>query len=254
MIDDFGYLNARIRVRRSRLIPEGFFLEALSLNFPELVNVLGESVYAPDLTGDSLTDIDRAVTVHFGRTVSDLPRLVSGKARETVALLLMEADLANVKMILRGKALGWSAEKTMGYLGGGTLPEGLYSAMVEAPDAPSLAQVLSLPNHLLAKALREASRASHDLLEMELSLDRTFYKAAFRRTQELHEPLLADFIRFEVDALNVATGVKLSTAGYEGETDRYFLQGGRCVGLSLFRRLANGELAALREILNSMEL
>lgn len=73
MIDDFGYLNARIRVRRSQLIPEGFFFEALNLNFPELLRVLGESIYGPDLTGNSLPDIDRAVIVHFNRTVSDLP-------------------------------------------------------------------------------------------------------------------------------------------------------------------------------------
>jgi V/A-type H+-transporting ATPase subunit C len=248
LTDDFGYLNARIRVRRSQLIPEGFFLEALSLNFAELVKVLGESIYGPDLAGDSLTDIDRAVMVHFNRTVSDLPRLVSGKARVALTLLLMGTDLANVKTILRGKALGWSTDEITGHLGGGTLPEGIFSAMVEAPDAASLAQVLSLPNPLLAAALREAFRASRDLLEMELSLDRSFYIVTLHQSQELDQPYLADFVRFEVDALNVATGVKLSTVGFEGEPDRFFLRGGRYVKLSLFRRLANGELVALQEL------
>jgi V/A-type H+-transporting ATPase subunit C len=248
LIDDFGYLNARIRVRRGQLIPEGFFLEALNLNFPELVKVLGESIYGPDLTGDSLTDVDHAVIVHFNRTVSDLPRLVSGKAREAMTLLLMGADLADVKTILRGKAFGWSADEIMGHLGGGTLPQGLYSAMGEAPDATSLAQVLSLPNHLLATALREASQAARDLFEMEWSLDRSFYMALSRRTQELDQPYLADFVRFEVDALNIATAVKLSTTGFEGESDRFFLQGGKSVALSLFRRLANGQLTALQDL------
>jgi len=248
VIDDFGYLNARIRVRRSRLIPEGFFGEALNLNFPGLVKVLGESIYGPDLTGDSLTDIDRAVAVHFDRTVSDLPRLVSGKASEAVTLLLMRADLANVKTILRGKALGWSVDEIKGHLGGGTLPQTLYSTMAETPDAASLAQVLALPNHLLATALREASRAGHGLLEMELSLDRSFYMAALRRVQELNQPYLTNFIRFEIDALNLATGVKLFSIGFEGESDRFFLHGGERVEISLFRRLVNGELAALQEL------
>jgi V/A-type H+-transporting ATPase subunit C len=251
LIDDFGYLNARIRVRRSQLIPEGFFLEALHLNFSELVKVLAESTYGPDLTGDSLADIDRAVMVHINRTVSDLPRLVSGKAQEAMTLLLMGADLTNVKTILRGKAFGWSADEILGHLGGGTLPQGLYGAMVEAPDPGSLAQVLSLSNHLLATALREAFRASSELLEMELSLDRSFYMATLRRTQELDQPYLADFVRFEVDALNVTTGVKLSTVRFEGESDRFFLKGGRYVELSLFRRLANGELAALQDLSNT---
>ena len=38
------------------------------------------------------------------RTVGDLPGLVAGQAREAVSLMLLRADLANVKIILRGKA------------------------------------------------------------------------------------------------------------------------------------------------------
>ena len=248
MPDDFGYLNARIRVRRSRFIPEGFFQEALNLNFPELVKVLGESIYGPDLTGNSLTDIDRAVAVHFNRTVSDLPRLVSGRAREAVTLLLMGADLANVKTILRGRSAGWTTDEIMGHLIGGTLPRGLYSTMVEAPDAASLAQVLALPNHLLARALREASRAGREQLEAEVLLDHTFYAEVLHRTLELEQPCLGNFICFQIDASNLSTGVKLSTIGFEGLPERFFLKGGCLVGLSLFRRLAGGETAALEEL------
>jgi V/A-type H+-transporting ATPase subunit C len=248
LIDDFGYLNARIRVRRSGLIPEGFFREALNLNFPELVKALAEGTYGPDLTGDSLADIDRAVAVHLNRTVADLARLVSGKTREAVTLLLMRADLTNIKTVLRGRTLGWPADEIKGHLGGGTLPQGLYSTMAEAPDAASLAQVISLPNHLLATVLREASKAGKELVEVELSLDHSFYTSALRIAQELAQPFLVAFIRCEIDALNLATGVKLFTIGFEGESDRFFLQGGRYVKLSLFRRLANGELAALREL------
>ncbi len=235
-------------MRRSQLLPEGFFRQALSLNFSELVRVLSQSIYGPDLTGDSLIDIDRAVMVHLDRTVADLPRLVSGEAREAVNLLLMEADLANVKTILRGKSAGWTADQIIGHLGGGTLPRGLYPAMVEVPDAASLAQVLALPNHLLAKALREASRAGHEELEIEVLLDRTFYATILRRALELDQPYLGNFISFEIDASNLSNSVKLFTIGFEGQPDRFFLKGGRRIDLSLFRRLWGGELAALQEL------
>jgi V/A-type H+-transporting ATPase subunit C len=246
--DDFGYLNARVRARRSRLLPEGFFREALNLNFSELVKVLGESIYGPDLTGDTLADVDRAVTVHLKRTVADLPHLASGEAQEAVSLLLMRADLANVKTILRGKLSGWSADEITGYLAGGTLPQGLYKAMAEAADAASLAQVLSLLKHPLARVLREASQTSREPLEMEVSLDLGFFKEVLRRSRELDQPYLADFICFEIDASNLATGVKLFTVGFEGPSNRFFLQGGHRVGLSLFQRLAGGEMAALEEL------
>ena len=248
MPDDFGYLNGRIRSRRGQLLPEGFFRQALSLNFSELVRVLGQSIYGPDLTGEWLADVDRAVTVHLDRTVADLPRLVSGEAREAMNLLLVEADLANVKTILKGKSQGWTAGEITGRLVGGTLPRGLYSAMVEAPDAASLAQVLALPNHLLARALREASRTGRDRLEAEVLLDQVFYPAVLRRARELEQPYLANFICFEIDASNLSTGVKLSTIGFEGLPERFFLRGGRLVGLSLFRRLADGDVAALHEL------
>ncbi len=248
MTDDFAYLNARIRARRSRLLVEGFFREALSLNFSQLVKVLAESIYGPDLTGETLTDVDRAVAVHLNRTVADLPRLVSGKAREAVSLLLMREDLANVKMILRGKSAGWTAEEIIGHLAGGTLPRGLYRAMAEAPDPASLAQVLSIPGHPIARIMREASKTSREPMQMEVFLDHGFYEELLRRAQELDQPYLIGFIRFEIDALNLATGVKLFTIGFEGPSEWIFLRGGRDVTLSLFQRLAGGEVAALQEL------
>jgi len=251
MTDDFAYLNARIRARHSQLLPEGFFREALRLNFSELVKVLEESIYGPDLTGESLSDVDRAATVHLDRTVADLPRMVSGEAREAVNLLLMQADLANVKTILRGKSGGWTAEEITERLVGGTLPRGLYSTMVEAPDPASLAQVLSLLAHPIATVLREVSKTSHESMQMEVLLDHGFYEELLRRTRELDQPYLTDFILFEIDASNLSTGVKLSSIGFEGLAERFFLKGGRLVSLPLFQRLAGGEVSALQELSDS---
>jgi V/A-type H+-transporting ATPase subunit C len=246
LTDDFTYLNARIWVRRSRLLPERFFREALRLDFPEMIKVIKESIYSPDLTGDSLADLDRAVMVHLNRTVGDLPRLVSGQARESVSLLLMRSDLANVKTILRGKQAGWAPEEIMGHLGAGTIPRAFYGLLVEAQDAASLAQLFSLPDHPLARALRHAVSASGEPLEMEITLDREFYTALLRRAQELGQPYLADFMSFEIDVLNLATGLKLSTLDFKGQSNRYFLRGGKRVGLPLFELLAAGEVDALK--------
>jgi V/A-type H+-transporting ATPase subunit C len=246
--DDFSYLNARIRVRRAQLLHEGFFREALHLDFLELLKVFSESIYAADLTGDTLADVDRAVAVHFNRTAADLPRLASGQAREAVSLLLMRADLANVKTILRGKNAGWSTDDIVGQLGGGTLPQTVYGTLAAAPDAASMAQLLSLRKHPMAAALREVSRADRQPLEMEVSLDRAFYSMTLRRARELDQPYLASFLCSEVDALNLASGLKLFTMGFEGPPAPFFLKGGRRIGFPLFQRLARGELAAFEQL------
>ncbi len=244
-------MNARIRVRLSQLLPEGFFREALVLSFPELVKVLGETIYGPDLTGDRLPDVDRAVMVHLNRTVGDLPRLVSGEAREAVSLLLMRADLANVKIILRGKQAGWTNEEIMGHLGAGTIPRALYGHLVEAPDAASLAQLLTLPRHPLARGLRHAVAAAREPLDLEIALDREFYTAMLRRAQELDQPYLVSFLSFEIDAVNLATGLKLLTMGIKGQANRFFLPGGRRVGLPFLELLAAGEVEVLEELGNT---
>ncbi|MHB8070065.1 MAG: V-type ATPase subunit [Desulfobaccales bacterium] len=251
MTDDFAYLNARIRVRRSRLLPEGFFREALGLGFPDLLKRLQEGIYGPDLTGDTLPDLDRAVRVHLGRTVGDLPGLVSGQAREAASLLLMRADLANLKTILRGQQAGWTKGEILSHLGAGTIPRALYGLMAEAADPASLAQLLALSGHPLAGALREAVSGSPEPVEMEINLDRGFYPALLRRAQELNQPYLVDFMRFEIDALNLATAFKLSSLGFPGPAQRFFIPAGRRVALRLFELLAQGEAAALAELGNT---
>jgi V/A-type H+-transporting ATPase subunit C len=248
LTDDFGYLNARLRVRQSQMLPEGFFREALTLGFPELLKVLGESIYGPDLTGAELADVDRAVMVHLHRTVGDLPRLVAGPAREAVSLLLLRVDLANIKIILRGREAGWSSEEILGRLAAGTIPRGLYSVLAEAPDPASLAQLLALPGNPLARALRRAVAAAREPLALEIMIDREFYKAVQRRAQDLDQPYLAAFVRFEIDAVNLATGFKLSLMGITEELDRFFLPGGIHIRRPLFEELARGAAERLQEL------
>jgi V/A-type H+-transporting ATPase subunit C len=251
LTDDFNYLNARIRVRLSQMLPQGFFQEALRLSFPDLVKIMGETIYGPDLTGNDLPDVDRAIMVHLHRTVGDLPRLVAGVAREAVNLLLMRSDLANIKTILRGKEVGWTNEEILGHLGAGTLPRALYGILVDAPDAASLAQLLTLPRHPLARTLRRAVAATREPLELEIMLDREFYAALLYRAYELDQPYLVSFMRFEIDALNLAAGLKLSAMGLNGDLSRFFLPGGRRVGRPFFEELAAGEIKVLEELGNT---
>ncbi len=248
MTDDFGYLNARIRVRQSQMLPEGFFSQALTLGFPGLVRILTATIYGPDLTGDDLAAVDRAVMVHLHRMVGDLPGLVAGQAREAVSLLLLRADLANVKIILRGKQAGWTNEEILAHLGAGTIPRALYGVLVAAPDAAALAQLLTLPGHPLARALRRAVTTAREPLDLEIMIDREFYKAVLRQAQDLDQPYLASFMRFEIDAVNLATGLKLSLMGITAELERFFLPGGRRISRPFFESLAAGTAGVLEQL------
>ncbi|WP_172957382.1 V-type ATPase subunit, partial [Thermus scotoductus] len=78
MADDFGYLNARVRARRSTLLKESFFQEALDLSYPDFLRLLSEGAYGQDLAGQGLPEVDRAIALTQARLVGDLPRLVGG--------------------------------------------------------------------------------------------------------------------------------------------------------------------------------
>ncbi|WP_337869397.1 V-type ATPase subunit [Meiothermus sp.] len=242
----FAYLNARLRARRSQMVPELFFQQALGQSFPDFVRALGDTVYGPDMVGDGLADVDRAVASHMQRMVGDLPGLVTGNMREAVNLLLLQADLNNLKTILRGKAAGQSPEEIKGRLVGGTLPEVLVNAMLQAPDVASVAQVLQLPTHPLAKALRAAASLT-DPLALEVALDRDFYANSLEKARRLREPALASYFGLQVDATNLTTAFKLHALGVT-TTEGYFVPGGSHVSPVLFNRVAAGDFAALEAL------
>ena len=245
----FAYLNARARSRRSQMVPEAFFQQALNQSFPDFLRLLSETIYGADLVGESLADVDRAVSNHLARTVGDLPGLVSGEMRALVSLPLFRADLINLKAILRGKQSHKTPEEIKATLLGGTLKEPLINAMIQAPDVASLAQILQLPGHPLAKALRDAAAGNPDLLSLEVALDREFFAACFEKAKKLRQGRITAYFALEVDATNLTTAFKLQALGANlPNLDDYFIAGGKYVGRAVFGRIAAGDLAALEAL------
>lgn len=248
MTDDFGYLNARVRVRRSSLLAEGFFQEALNLSFPDFLATLGETPYAEHLTGEDLGAVDRAVAARLRQSVGSLPGLVGGETRDAVVMLLSRADLANIKTILRAKDLGLSSEEVREHLIGGTLPEAVLQTMIEAPDAAGVAQALVLPGHPLSAALREAIAAGGTTGEIEVALDRAYFEDLRKLARRIDDAFLQDYLAYEVDAVNLSTAFKLAQQGGVADADAYFVKGGRHVNAALFTRIAGGETTAVDEL------
>jgi len=247
--DDFGYLNARVRVRRSSLLPEGFFQESLKLNFKDLVSALGETPYAEHLSGEDLGAVDRAVSARFAREAGTLPGLVAGDARDVVVMLLSRSDLNNIKTIIRAKEQGRTAEEVRSHLTGGTLPEAVLQAMIEAPDIAAVSQVLALPGHPLATVFRRALAAASSHGDAEVELDRAYYDGLQKLAKRVDDDFLRSYLPYEIDAVNISTAFKLAQGGRKGgKPEEYFVGGGRYVTEALFNRLAEGDLGAMDEL------
>ena len=250
MTDDFGYLNARVRVRRSSLLPEGFFQESLKLSFADLISALGETPYAEYLSGDDLGAVDRGVAARFAKDAGSLPQLVGGQARDAVVMLLARSDLNNIKTIIRAKEYGKNAEEIRSNLVPGTLPEAVLQAMIEAPDVASVAQALALPTHPLTTVFRGALAAGGSLRETEVRLDRAYYDGLRVLANKLDDDFLRSYLPFEVDGANLSTAFKLAVTG-AADPEEYFVKGGRYVSESMYRRLAEGDTGAMDELAGS---
>jgi V/A-type H+-transporting ATPase subunit C len=247
MAADFGYVNARVRGLRSRLLPEGFVGEQVDVEgFAALSTALAQSPYARDLEearGDHgpLAAVDAALARNFVRVTRLLLDASSGAAHELIALLLRRYDLANLKAILRGLHAGRTADETMvAVLPAGSLNASVLRAMAGAADAAAAGQVLAIARHPLAEAFRKAAAAYReygDLMGFEVALDRAFYAQWVADAERLPAP--AGFRRWahaEIDATNLRTALKLR--GRPGDAGGYFLAGGRDLTPAAYARVA----------------
>jgi V/A-type H+-transporting ATPase subunit C len=242
MSSDYGYINARVRGMKSKLLGSSFFQSALDgSDFRAFVSSLSQSPYMRELEEaqarlSGLGVIDGAVARNFYGTARSLLSFSSGTPNELIGTLLMRYDLANVKTIARGKHAGKELDEIRGSLfPAGEFKPVLLEEAASAADMAAAAQVLAFAHSPIGSAFLRAARryqSDHDLYALELALDKAYYKAVLRRAEEAGAP--ADFTRHlqrEVDATNLLTALKLRGRGVDHEL---FVPGGKEVSRAQF--------------------
>ncbi len=254
---NFGYLNARVRGMRARLLPPGFVEQALAGGgFEAFANALSQTAYAPDLETirgpaagrPSLPAVDQAIAEHFRRITSELMKHAEDGAKAQLGLLLRRYEVANLKAVARafhaGRA-GSDQEDTAEAVLAATLPVGALDArtlrlMATAKDLPAAAQALAVTGHPLADAFRAAVGAyvrQGDLFALELALDQAHHASVLEGARkEGTRDAFRQFLAYGVDATNLLTAVKLR--GRELEAEPCFVPGGEWLSLKQFLEVA----------------
>jgi V/A-type H+-transporting ATPase subunit C len=258
MPQDFGYINARIRGLRSRLLGQDFYSEALNAtDFKAYTSILAQSPYLPELEEaqtrfQGIKIVDQAVGRNFYKTARSILNFSEGKAGELIALLLLRYDLNNIKAITRAKHSGRGASDIeAGLLPAGSLKPAVLETIAAAPDIGAVAQALSVTKTPLKRAFFVASmRYSNDgdLYALELSLDRAYFKIIFKALKELRAP--QRFFRLakrEVDATNLTTALSVRSSG--GPTEGLFVEGGLEIGRPAFETLASDTSSSAFQVL-----
>ena len=246
---DFGYINARVKGMKSKLLePETFNQLLAERDFDGFMGTLQQTPYASDLDevsarGADIAAVDRALAKNFRRTARSILSFSDGAPHDLIALLLLHYDLNDLKSVARAKHAGRDAAETRAaLLGTGEIRPPVLDAMAEAPDLPGAVQALSVAGHPLLGAFRKAARIygqEGDLYAFEVALDRGFYAAMLERLDALGaSDMLMRHVKRLIDATNLRTGLKLEGRG--GDAEELFISGGREVPQSVVESLLAG--------------
>lgn len=249
MSSDFGYINARVRGMKAKLLEPEFYGQLLGEgDFRGFTGALQQTGYGIDLEeaqsrGAGLGAVDRALAANFRRTTRSILSFSDGAAHDMIALLLLHYDLGNLKAVARAKHAGREADDAREALvPAGEIKPTVLDAMAEAADLPGAVQALAVTGHPLLPAFRKAVRGyaqDGDLYGFEVTLDRGFYATLLERLRQIGAPAaLLKHVQRQVDATNLRTGLKLKGRG--GDARELFVSGGREVPLTLVESLLQG--------------
>ncbi len=242
MSSDLGYINARVRGMKSKLLGPAFTQAALEgSDFRAFLSALSQSHYMRELEEaqaryEGLAVVDSAVARNFYKTARTLLGMSDGRPHEVIGLLLLRYDLANIKAIARGKHAGKEPDDIRGALfPAGEFKPALLEEAAAAPDVAAAAQVLAFGKNELGVAFLKAARRymqDQDLYALELALDQAYYRELQARAEKVKaSPDLQRHIQREIDATNLLTALKLRGRGVDRDL---FIAGGKEVPVTLF--------------------
>ncbi|PYE51178.1 V0D/AC39 family V-type ATPase subunit [Deinococcus yavapaiensis] len=248
MPDDFSYINARVKVMRTKLL-DGRRLDAAleASSFQEFLRVLSESEVSADLgdattEGAGLTELDEALSRNFFNTVNKVYRLAEGDSKTEIGVLLGRWDLTNLKTLARGIVSGRPAENILsGLVPGGSLKRSALQSAANSGDLGSAAQAIGLTGHPLARAFRDGVAAFNStgrLLDLEVALDQGYYRHALRVSRETS---LRRYLGREIDVTNALTARALRGQSVDASL---FVGGGSDLDASGFTRAVAGDAGA----------
>ncbi len=221
-MDDYGYLNARVRAMNRDLFKSEFFQELL--NQPELNNLVealqGAALYGEDMSvalaeSSGLNAIEKALRHNLSRTFSKILYMSSDEPRSLLCVILSRWDIFNIKTILRGKQRGRPKEEiAAAFVPVGELDEPKLTELVNQPDIKTVVDMLvTWGFHLssfIAKALPEFMEKG-DILGIERVIDDFYFEWALMETEGESEnkQIMRSLIVEQIDFANIINTLKL---------------------------------------------
>jgi V/A-type H+-transporting ATPase subunit C len=257
MSSDYGYINARVRAMKGRLLSRETLYELLAArDLAAFADTLGSTDFGKDL-GEAFSRVPRTLGLsaveeglrrNLCRTSAKLLTFADGRAGELLSVILEHWDLENIKAVLRGKHTRLSQSDILsGVVPAGRLDEARISELAEAEDAKAVADMLATWRSPFARPLTKALSAyaqDNSLANLELALDRFYVSAGLETVKkgDRNAALIRGILKEQIDVLNLGTALRLRGEALEdGPLVRYCVPGGERILERHFLALARAE-------------
>ncbi|MEN6395937.1 MAG: ATP synthase A1 subunit C [Methanoregula sp.] len=236
---DWGYINARMRGMKSRLLNH-HTLDNLILQ-PDIDSLIGElekTPYRDDIIEAKgryagMPCIEYALRKNFVRTFRKVLGFAKNEeAEHFIRIFLHRWDIQNIKTILRGKNIHVTNDEILDCLVPvGELDEATLTELVRQHDTKAVIDLLATWRIPWANPLTTAFPEfvhSGDLAMLECALDQYYYKDALRsvKAPDANNSMIRNILSIEIDIVNIKTVLRMIRDLVDPEEAKKFLLDG----------------------------
>lgn len=218
---NYAYANARVRVRKSKLLPPDTYAKLLKMEIPEITRFIEGTEYGREI--DELASkfsgidlLENSLNVNEERNYSEVRELAKGEVGRLVGRYLERFDAWNLKAILRGRYWGAPvADIQRELLIENRHDYDFYRGLMDVEGSglrPVIEALAAHPKGLeYHRILKDVESRVGDegllLQHMEDALDRSYYTRllATINPEDPDSALFLQFVRKEIDTVNLAT-------------------------------------------------
>lgn len=248
---NYAYTVTRAKAKKSLLIKEDDYNKMLQLSVSEVARFVSEEGYSKEITdlSDRMVGVDlveRATYAYMANNFKALLKGSQGELHTMLAAYLQKWDNWNLKVILRGKSYGVSADGIRDDLvpAGNLSYEDLDKLIAldtteEILAAYSKAESVDIPSEIIADY-----KATGTLGRIEDYVDKFHYIRMVKiiPTNSIPARMFSDYIRKEIDVRNLETILKLKMENIDGEkVMEYIIPGGKQIDAKLAKQLIDAK-------------
>jgi V/A-type H+-transporting ATPase subunit C len=251
---NYAYAVARVKAKKAALLKDEAYSKMMLMSLPEISRFIGESGYQKEMAElagriDGIDLIEHATYMNMARLFSSILHSTSGELREMVSAYLTKWDVWNLKVILRGKVYGADADSIREDLvPAGRLGDAMLDKLLLLESDKEIIEEFGRMEHVKIPSEVVNSYGTEGYLrDVEDHLEKMFYDNLLRSLDPSSSPkrLFQDFIRREIDTVNLETILTLKMEGIRGDdVMKYVIPGGKQIDKKLATQLANAETIA----------